>query len=102
VPVVATINGTTGISENQETNMGIYPNPNTGKFEIQLSNPDYQDATLKIINMLGETVLQKEVTINNVPLQIDISSFVEGIYFVKLQTDKETYLKKVIVNKKSY
>jgi hypothetical protein len=99
VPVVATILPL-GIKENTVSTLEIFPNPNTGNFEIKLSNQNYQDVTVTMMNILCETVMQENVTNTNAPLQIDASNFEEGLYYIKVQTDNTTYLRKVIINRK--
>jgi hypothetical protein len=99
VPVTATILPT-GIKVNTTTDFGIFPNPNTGRFEITLSNQNNKDATVTMMNLLGETVMQERVTLSSAPLQIDASTFDEGLYYIKVQTDKATYARKLIISKK--
>lgn len=76
-----------GISENpilQE--IRIYPNPATKVLNIETS----YDIEVKISNVLGKTVLsskEKQININNLP---------QGVYVVKIETDKGTITKKVI------
>jgi len=99
VPVTATIEPT-GIKENTVSAFGIFPNPNTGRFEITFSNQNNKDAVITIMNILGETVMQENVTLTGAPLLIDASAFDEGLYYLKVQTDKATFVRKVIINKK--
>jgi hypothetical protein len=91
-PVTATI--TTGIKENSETDIDVFPNPNSGKFEIKLNNQYYQDATVSLMNIIGEVLVEKKIN-NKKPVQFDASSFPSGIYYIKLQTENGTYIKKV-------
>ncbi len=96
-PVTATINSTSGISESSSSDFGIFPNPNNGKFEITLNNQNYQEATITMVNILGETVLEKKISYNKDPLLIDASELKQGLYYIKVQTDNFTYLKKVVI-----
>jgi PKD repeat protein/predicted secreted protein len=95
VPVTATV--LTGINEFSESNFDVYPNPNNGSFDIKLNNQNIQNATVSIANMLGQTVFEKYVTNNNVPIHIDASNLQQGMYYVKIQTDKSTYTRKVLI-----
>jgi hypothetical protein len=48
--------------------------------------------------MLGQTVLEKTVIINNnSSIHIDAANLKQGMYFVKLQTDNATYLRKILI-----
>jgi len=91
-PVTATI--ATGIKENSETGIDVFPNPNSGIFEIKLNNQYYQEATVSLMNIIGEVLVEKKIN-NKVNVQFDASSFPSGIYYIKLQTENGTYIKKV-------
>lgn len=93
-PVTAFIDQITGITENSVTNLEVFPNPNTGHFEIKLNNP--VDATISLSNILGEILFEKKIS-NSISEQIDVSNFTHGIYYLKVQTEKLTNLRKVLV-----
>ncbi|MGD0709578.1 MAG: C1 family peptidase [Bacteroidales bacterium] len=96
IPVTATI--LTGINEFSEGGFNVFPNPNTGSFDIKLNEQNIQNATVSIANMLGQTVLEKTVIINNnSSIHIDAANLKQGMYFVKLQTDNATYLRKILI-----
>jgi PKD repeat protein/predicted secreted protein len=96
-PVTATIYST-GINENQVSDFGIFPNPNTGTFEIKLNKLNFQNATVSMINMFGELLLGKNIS-NNIPAKFDASDFPRGMYYIKVETENSIYLKKVIITK---
>jgi len=73
----------------------IFPNPTNDKFTIQLGNKDVS-YNLEILNTLGQVVLNKQIT--NPVEQIDISGEAAGVYFVKVQTNNNTVVKKIIKN----
>jgi PKD repeat protein len=95
VPVTATIT-TSGINESSISDFGIFPNPNTGTFEIKLNNLNFQNATVSMINMLGELLLEKNIS-NNTSVKFDASAFSQGIYYIKVKTENSTYIRKVII-----
>ena len=96
-PVVATIIGGTGINENSVVDFDVYPNPNSGKFVIQLSNQNFQNATLSMMNIIGEKLIEKKLNNHDITMQIDASNLPSGIYYIKLQTEKSTFVKKVFI-----
>jgi len=89
-----------GISTNMnkvsdtENQLTIYPNPSDGIIHIQ-SQQNIQ--TIKIINLLGEVVFNKEV--NGKDNSIDISTFSLGIYVVSLQEEGKTSVMRKIILK---
>ncbi|CAN5394952.1 hypothetical protein BH11BAC1_BH11BAC1_11070 [soil metagenome] len=56
----------------------IYPNPSSNMLHVQLNN--LQTAHIKIMNVLGEELLNKRVSIGE--NTIDVSELQNGIYFV--------------------
>ncbi len=67
--------------------LSVYPNPASGQFIISSGKP-LNNATLKIVNTLGEIILQK-TNLNGSSLDIDISGHANGIYFIEI-TEKES------------
>lgn len=76
------------------SNVLIYPNPSNGKFTIQ--SPE-KISGMEIVNLLGEQV--SEVIDSGSKIQIDISNRPEGIYFVKISTDKGIATRKIVLMK---
>lgn len=90
---------TTGISEEQQianAATNIFPNPASTAITLQ-SNIDLQNAEIRIINVFGETVLQKIISSGKIT-ELDISQLSAGIYFLQLQTGNQFVNKKIIKN----
>jgi hypothetical protein len=62
----------------------IYPIPTLGEFNI-LVHESIMDASLRIVNMTGETILQRE-GLNGKHFTFDISGEAKGVYFVEIKT----------------
>jgi len=90
-------NRTVGIkdSKNQETRFKVYPNPATDMLNVDISLIKETQATITIENMLGQVVYSKQTTqhLN----QFNISTFVSGVYFVKVNTGKGISVEKIII-----
>jgi hypothetical protein len=83
----------------QENNLKIFPNPTSG--EVNLIFNKYPDEfKLEVINPLG-TVLRTitHVTLKGKTMKIDLAEFGNGIYFIRVQSDHETSLQKVMLYK---
>ncbi len=61
--------------------IGIYPNPASGNILFQ-TNAEILNATIKIINSLGEILIQSNISNNN--SMLDISILPQGIYIVQI------------------
>lgn len=76
------------ITLESEYDIDIFPNPVVQK--INLSNSDYD--FVKIIDNFGKTVFEETIPIN----EIDVTSFVAGIYYLQIKTGDELISKKII------
>ena len=76
-------------------NILVYPNPSSGYLEIDIKDLELTNAVLKVYNVLGDVVL-KSFILNPIS-QINLSNQPKGIYFLKLQTEKGTATKKLII-----
>ncbi|MFN0201661.1 MAG: T9SS type A sorting domain-containing protein, partial [Bacteroidia bacterium] len=78
----------------QNTSVKISPNPTSGKIHITLST-DIEFAQLKVYDVSGKTILSQKTTLSN--LEIDLSPFPKGVYMIQIQSDKDTYQEKVLL-----
>ena len=77
----------------------IYPNPNFGKFTLQLFNSNSENIVIGIYNNLNALILQEKV-FNSYGLYsktFDLSNFSKGIYVVKVSLKNEDIFKKIIL-----
>jgi hypothetical protein len=83
----------TGLEENEtQNNILLYPNPAKERLYINTSIPIKQ---MTICNLLGQEI-QKYNNLEKTS-SIDISGLKEGVYFVKIYTEKVVYATKIIV-----
>jgi hypothetical protein len=73
--------------ENQASNLAsIYPNPSSTTFTIQFNN-EARSTNIQIMNSLGQIVLNKTTYLQEETL--DLSQWVTGIYYVKLEYNQQ-------------
>ena len=83
----------TGLENNEfENEVSVYPNPAKERLYINTSLPIKE---LTICNLLGQEIQKYNMTEKT--FSIDISGLKEGVYFVKLSTEKGVYATKIIV-----
>jgi hypothetical protein len=83
----------TGLENNEfENEVSIYPNPAKERLYINTSLPIKE---LTICNLLGQEIQKYNMTEKT--SSIDIRGLKEGVYFVKLSTEKRVYATKIIV-----
>lgn len=73
---------------NSHFNLKAFPNPTSGKVQIELGN-NYPNINVEIINLLGQTI-QNYSIINSQNFSIDILGS-KGLYILKLSVNNKTY-----------
>ena len=90
------------LSVNQDDkDVTIYPNPSNGVFTVSLANMTSRKADLRIMNVIGNEIYYETLTRENALLSttIDLSRYskAKGLYYVKLETDNFSVVRRVIV-----
>ncbi len=79
--------------------LNIYPNPTTGAVTINYVTAENTSLTIKLTNLEGQVIYaeQKKQSAGMYKHTLDFSQQAKGIYFVEIITDKETLVRKLIV-----
>ncbi|TXK47431.1 T9SS type A sorting domain-containing protein [Pontibacter qinzhouensis] len=85
------------VREDQE--IAIYPNPNSGIFTVSLPTSEAKQADLRIMNVIGNEIHREVLTRTNAQFSttINLNRFAKGLYYVKLETDNFSAIKRVVV-----
>jgi len=76
-------------------NFDIYPNPSSGNFNISMINKNYYN--IKIYNVLGEQIFDKDLIGNEMAFNLDYLS--NGIYYLVVYNQQYYLRKKITLNK---
>jgi photosystem II stability/assembly factor-like uncharacterized protein len=92
------INGVTLSKKDFELyQIGLYPNPTNGVFNIEMDKTEPK--TIEIYDLNGKRVFLKNNFINSGrKTTIDLSNVPSGIYFIKIETEGNTIIKRIIKN----
>lgn len=81
-----------------EPDFSIYPNPNNGKFSIQLNQEDYESYDLNVYNMLGQLVHSKKVSSTDLSSQqITTNNLNPGCYFASMVSKNKRFSSKFLI-----
>ena len=70
--------------------VSLYPNPNNGKFTLDIDSRNYSDLKYEIINSNGKVIMSENRNgIIYLKEDIDISSFAKGLYFVRINNGQD-------------
>jgi len=72
---------------------GVYPNPNTGEFDVELNGVVNHDARMVIIDMMGREIHTQKMHTGAyfASAHVDLSEMLPGLYFVKVITGDRVY-----------
>ena len=89
-----------GINDkNEQGKTSIFPNPNNGIFELNVS--DWKDSKLELIitNDLGQTIYSSELksTEKDFFKKMDLSAFPKGLYFIKISSKEKNITQSLIL-----
>ena len=96
----------TGIPENYESSVVVYPNPASDQFNIEFMVPKHSNVNIELMNNLGEV---KEVFYNAENIEngfysqsFDCTNLSPGIYFVKISMNDSSAIHKIVIAKQSF
>jgi hypothetical protein len=90
----AVLLGTVGMNELVEAKVNIFPNPASSVIH---ANSNSEIRQIELVNMVGALVLSREMNDGNT--SIDVSSFNNGLYFLRMHTADGIVVKKLhIIN----
>jgi PKD repeat protein len=86
-----------GLKENNESSsISIFPNPAKGKVNLKLDS-NIKSFDLHLMNSLKENILIKKIKNPTENIEIDLTNFPSGIYYILCQTDKTNFIKKILI-----
>ncbi|MEY3444657.1 MAG: hypothetical protein RLZZ519_2938, partial [Bacteroidota bacterium] len=76
--------------------VSVFPNPNNGMFSVNVNLPNATDVKLAVFNSIGQQVASRNLTgFNNGKLAFDLSSQAAGVYYLRVEADGKSIIKKV-------
>ena len=93
--------GPVGIQEDslaENDLLSIYPNPSRGSFSLETGSAIKEDLTIEIMNISAQLIYRKQYNnVAKIVCNIDLSEQPKGIYFVKVKSEKNISVKKLIL-----
>ncbi len=85
-----------GVDENGDMIFSIYPNPSSGIFNVNISNPS-DNASVQVMDIAGRIVYNNDKV--NGEIKIDLTSFADGNYMLALNLNGATHVKRITLKK---
>ncbi|MEI6019595.1 MAG: T9SS type A sorting domain-containing protein [Bacteroidota bacterium] len=92
-----------GIAKNNQNALGVnvYPNPNSGIANVQITSRLNQVAKLRVMNALGQVVFEKQLnlTLGTNNSMLDLGGISEGIYTISIEGNQFRSTNKLVITK---
>lgn len=88
---------TSSVSAVSFNNLKVYPNPATSTLNLEIAATSATISNYSLVNIQGQVVLSNEVNSSSINTSLDVSNVSNGVYFLKLDTDKGSYTHRVII-----
>jgi hypothetical protein len=82
-----------GDNDFSQNEISVYPNPTNGLLNI---NSTSVIENIEIFDMLGRQLINK--SINQTDVELDLSTFQSGVYFIKIESNGSSETRKIIKN----
>lgn len=91
--------GINEVNTSTNNNFNVYPNPSSGMLTVNYSSKENTNLNIQLTNVEGQIIYSEQKQMNGIYNQnIDFSSLSKGIYFLEIITNKETLVKKIVLN----
>ncbi len=90
---------TTGVNEFSQDNFGLFPNPNSGEFNIVFETDVADDYTIEIHNSVGQLISSQTLQNFSGKLEspVNISEAGKGIYLLSIRNSSNRSVRRVVV-----
>lgn len=88
-----------GINQSTEfTNISIFPNPSSDVFNVELQDEYLGETEISVVDELGRVISKSTIDKNKELMNytIDLTNNSNGIYFVKIQSNKKSTIKRIV------
>jgi hypothetical protein len=83
----------------EEKSLLVFPNPSTGIVHISISGAAGRKMELRVLNVIGRVIYRESLTELNDRFitTLDLSKFASGLYYVKLESEESSTMRKLII-----
>jgi hypothetical protein len=88
----------TGLESELQRALTVSPNPNAGRFRLQVALPWITEVHISVMSIDGKTVYDRKVAAAGgaIDQEIDIHPAADGMYFLRLETEDEVVVVKLV------
>ncbi len=86
-------NNSTAITNNNQINVNVTPNPSEGVFNVSFDNITNEKTLIEVFDIAGKLIFQDKLFTNNISL--DLSNFNTGVYILNISNSNSKISKKI-------
>lgn len=82
-----------------ERTLVVYPNPSTGIVHIAINGFEGKRVELRVLNVIGSVIYRETISELNdrFTKTLDLGKFTSGLYYVKLEGDNASQMRKLVI-----
>jgi len=78
----------------------VFPNPTSGKFTLDVDLVGENEVSIGIVDLTGKMILNtKNSGLSNTVIEMDLSEFSNGVYYLKIELEGEVVMKKIVLER---
>lgn len=79
----------------------VFPNPNSGEFKLRFHHAEGR-VSVKVCDFMGVVAMERNIRLDSATeyVDIDLKGRPDGVYFVVVNLDGKTYIRKCVINSK--
>lgn len=90
---------TVGTGDIATGQLKIFPNPASDRITLQLAEPLAENGVLRVWDVAGRLVDQRQAVSGNTQIDLDGSSWQQGMYFLELSAGTWRYIGRLVMNR---
>ena len=94
------VDNTVGVaSVDLQNAVKIFPNPNSGEFNVELNSAISSDYTIELRNLLGQIIYNEELKSfsGKYTKRFDVKAYGVGLYMINVHSNDKQLLRKIVV-----
>jgi PKD repeat protein len=89
----------TGVNDIVQNGISIFPNPTNGQLTIHNSNTNIGTAEMKVVNVMGQSVMTQNYSDFSGTHFVDMSELSNGLYFIEINSGDSKTVHRIMLNK---
>ncbi|CAM4089633.1 reprolysin-like metallopeptidase [Flavobacterium antarcticum] len=86
------------VVKNEFSDLMVYPNPNSGNFNVKFNNATTDKVTLKVYDMSGRTIFNKNYNVKgNFNENVQLNTIQSGVYLMAVSDGERTQVERIII-----